>query len=168
MNKVNRERLRNILLDEQRRKYPNMEERYLIAEIAPDTNEKGIKKNIKQWCKAMGFKYTETNSSAKASVKIETLQHASGVSRQHTSIHYRKSEFEKGHHDIEISKNNRLFCIEIKAQNAKTKYKDKQSDIQIEFAKKMKDNYGNDYYIITGFDDFFSLYDAVIVEHSTT
>jgi hypothetical protein len=81
---------------------------------------------------------------------------------QKATVFYRKSEFEKGHHDIELSKNNRLWCIEIKAQNVKTKYKDKQSDVQKSYEKKLNEDFGNDYYIIRGMDDFFDLYDNVI------
>jgi hypothetical protein len=162
MNRKNSERLKQILLDYQEKKYPTIPRHLLLAQVYPDTNEKGIKKNVKQWCEAMGFKYTNTDSSAKASVSFETLKHASGIDRQHMSVHYRRSELEKGHHDIEISKNNRLFSIEIKAQNKRTKYKDKQSEVQKEFQSKLVNKYGNDYYIIRGMDDFFELYDEVI------
>jgi hypothetical protein len=110
----------------------------------------------------MGFKYTNTDSSAKASVSFETLKHASGIDRQHMSVHYRRSELEKGHADIEISKNNRLFSIEIKAQNKRTKYKDKQSEAQKKWQHKSETVYGNTYYIIRGMDDFFELYDNEI------
>ena len=162
MNRKNSERLRTILIDHMRETYPSLSDSQLFATIHPDTNEKGIKKNIKQWCNAMGFKYTNTDSSAKASVSFETLKHASGIDRQHMSVHYRRSDIEVGHHDIEISKNNRLWCIEIKAQNKRTKYKDKQSDVQKEFQSKMQNKFGNDYYIIRGMDDFFELYDNII------
>ena len=162
MNRKNSTRLREILINHMRETHPSFSERQLFAEVYPDTNEKGIKKNIKQWCNAMGFKYTNTDSSAKASVKFETLKHASGIDRQHMSVHYRRSELEKGHADIEISKNNRLFSIEIKAQNKRTKYKDKQSEVQKEWQEKSENVYGNSYYIITGMDDFFDLYDDVI------
>jgi hypothetical protein len=81
---------------------------------------------------------------------------------QKVSTFFRKSEFEKGHHDIELSKNNRLWCIEIKAQNAKTKYKDKQSEDQKSYEIKLNEDFGNDYYIIRGMDDFFELFDNVI------
>ena len=162
MNRKNSERLRTILIDHMRETYPSLSESQLFATIHPDTNEKGIKKNIKQWCNAMGFKYTDTDSSAKASVKFETLKHASGIDRQHMSVHYRKSDIEVGHHDLELSKNNRLWCIEIKAQNKRTKYKDKQSEVQKEFQSKMQNKFGNDYYIIRGIDDFFDLYDNII------
>ena len=162
MNRKNSERLRTILIDHMRETYPSLSESQLFATIHPDTNEKGIKKNIKQWCNAMGFKYTDTDSSAKASVKFETLKHASGIDRQHMSVHYRKSDIEVGHHDLELSKNNRLWCIEIKAQNKRTKYKDKQSEVQKEFQSKMQNKFGNDYYIIRCIDDFFDLYDNII------
>lgn len=162
MNRKNSERLKQILLDYQEKKYPTIPRHLLLAQVYPDTNEKGIKKNVKQWCESMGFKYTNTDSSAKASVSFETLKHASGIDRQHMSVHYRRSELEKGHHDIEISRNNRLWCIEIKAQNKRTKYKDKQSEVQKEFQSKLVNKYGNDYYIIRGMDDFFELYDNII------
>ena len=162
MNRKNSTRLREILINHMREMHPSFSERQLFAEVYPDTNEKGIKKNIKQWCNAMGFKYTNTDSSAKASVKFETLKHASGIDRQHMSVHYRRSELEKGNHDIEISRNNILWCIEIKAQNKRTKYKDKQSEVQKEFECKMQNKFGNDYYIIRGMDDFFDLYDEII------
>ena len=162
MNRKNSTRLREILINHMRETHPSFSERQLFAEVYPDTNEKGIKKNIKQWCNAMGFKYTNTDSSAKASVKFETLKHASGIDRQHMSVHYRRSELEKGHHDIEISRNNILWCIEIKAQNKRTKYKDKQSEVQKKWQEKSENVYGNSYYIVTGMDDFFDLYDDVI------
>lgn len=162
MNKTNKERLKLILLEQDRIKRPTVPDHCRVIEVFPDVNEKGIKKNIKNFCDAVKLKLSITESKAKAIARIETIQHASGTPRKKVSIYYQKSDFEKGHHDIEISKNNKLFCIEIKAQNKKTKYKDKQSGVQKKFEQKLKDDFGNDYYIIRGMDDFFDLYDNVI------
>jgi len=160
MTKETKQRLAEILRGEIANKYPNVNPAYAPITIHPDTNEKGIKKNVKAICNALGIKYTNTDSKAVMSVSASPMQHATGITRTHVSTHFRKSEFEKGHHDFEISKNNKLWCIEIKAQNIKTKYKDKQSDVQKEYAVKLKDKFGNDYYIIHGIDDFFELLDA--------
>lgn len=162
MNKQNKQRLHEILLDYDRQLHPNVPDHCRAIKIELDTNEKGIKKNIAAFCKAKKYKLAITDSAAKKSVKMETLQQANGRSIQKATVFYRKSEFEKGHHDIEISKNNRLWCIEIKAQNERTKYKDKQSDAQKSYEKKLNEEYGNDYYIIRGMDDFFDLFDNVI------
>lgn len=162
MKKTTKDRLYNILLEQDRLKRPNVPDHCRMIMIHPDVNEKGIKANIKQFCSAMKLKLSITESKAVRTAKIENLQHASGRTIQKVSTFYRKSEFERGHHDIEISKNNRLFCIEIKAQNKKTKYKDKQSDEQKTFEKKLNEDFGNDYYIIRGMDDFFDLFDNVI------
>jgi hypothetical protein len=164
MNKQNKERLYKILLEHDRLLHPSVPDHGRAIVIAPDVNEKGIKANIAAFCKAMKFKFDITDSAAKKSVKIETLQRASGKSMQKTTVFYKKSEFDKGHHDIQISKNNRLWCIEIKAQNKKTKYKDRQSEVQKQFEKKMNEDFGNSYYIIRGMDDFFSLYDEIILK----
>lgn len=161
MTRENSKRLYEILLEAHRIKYPALPANCRPIEIFPDTNEKGIHKNIKQWCDAMGFKYLRTDSKATAQVKIETLNHAAGV-RKKLSVHYRRSELEKGTADIEISKNNRLWCIEIKAQNKKTGYKDKQSQAQRDYEIKLKDKFGIDYWIVTGMDSFFDLYDNEI------
>lgn len=155
MKKATRDYIRKILEDDFREKYPTV--RFPIVTIYPDTNEKGIKKNIKQVCNVLGYKYLDTDSKAVRTMKQETLKHASGVDRVVTNFNYRKSHIEKGHHDCEVSKNNKLWCIEIKAQNVKTKYKDKQSDVQKEFQKKLKDKFGNDYYIVRGMDDFIEI-----------
>ena len=163
MTRQNSERLRDILIEYQAEKYPTIPRHLLLAQGFPDVNEKGIKKNIKQFCEAKGFKFLDTDSKAKAQVNIETLNHASGIKRQHVSVSYRKSNIEVGHHDIEISRNNRVWCIEIKAQNKRTKYKDKQSQVQKDFQSKMADKFGNDYYIVRGMDDFFELYDKTII-----
>ena len=162
MTKQNKQRLYDILLEENRILYPNVPDNCRAITIAVDTNEKGIKANLKSFCKAKKLKLEITDSAAKRSSIIETMTHPSGREFQKVNTFYRKSEFEKGHHDIEISKNNRLFCIEIKAQNVKTKYKDRQSDEQKSYEKKLNEVYGNDYYIIRGMDDFFDLFDSVI------
>lgn len=162
MTRENSKRFYDIMLDYDRLVYPNLPDHTRAITIYPDVNEKGVKKNLKQWCKAMGFKYTNTDSKAVASVKFETLKHASGQDRQHMTMHYRKSELDRGHHDCEISKNNRLWSLEIKAQNKKKNYKDRQSDEQKDFERTLKDKYGNDYHIITGMDSFFELYDNEI------
>ena len=162
MNKVNKLRLYEILLFENRILYPNVPDNCRAITIAVDTNEKGIKANLKAFCKAKGLKLSITDSAAKRTSTTETLIHPSGREIKKVNTFYRKSEFEKGHHDVEISKNNRLFCIEIKAQNIKTKYKDRQSDDQKTYEKKLNEVYGNDYYIIRGMDDFFDLFDNVI------
>jgi hypothetical protein len=112
---------------------------------------KESKQILKAFCKAKGLKLSITDSAAKRTSTTETLIHPSGREIQKVNTFYRKSEFEKGHHDVEISKNNRLFCIEIKAQNIKTKYKDRQSDDQKSYEKKLNEVYGNDYYIIRGY-----------------
>lgn len=163
MTRENAKRLRDILTAHQKAKFPNIPDHCLVVEVFPDVNEKGIKKNIKQWCAAMGFKYSNTDSAATASVKIETLKHASGQDIKKVSVNYKKSEFEVGHADIEISKNNRLWCIEIKAQNKRNKYKDRQSEAQKQWQIKSETVYGNAYYICRGMDDFFDLYDNVIL-----
>lgn len=162
MRKANKERLFNLILEQDRIKRPTVPDHCRVIMIHPDVNEKGIKANIKQFCDVMKLKLSITESKAVRTAKIENLNHASGRMIQKVSTFYRKSEFEKGHHDVEISKNNRLFCIEIKAQNAKTKYKDRQSQEQKTFEKKLNEQYGNDYYIIRGMDDFFDLFDNVI------
>lgn len=162
MTKQNKQRLYDILIEENRILYPNVPDNCRAITIAVDTNEKGIKTNLKAFCKAKGFKLEVTDSAAKRSSIIETMIHPSGRELKKISTFFRKSDFEKGHHDIEISKNNRLFCIEIKAQNVKTKYKDRQSDEQKSYEKKLNEVYGNDYYIIRGMDDFFDLFDNVI------
>lgn len=163
MTKASKARLTEILRGEVARKYPNVNPAYAPITIYPDVNEKGIKKNIKQICDALGIKYTNTDSKAKMSVSTAPLHHATGITRNHVTTHFRKSEFEKGHHDIEISRNNQLWCVEIKAQNEKTKYKDRQSDVQKEYEIKLKDRFGNDYYIIHGIDDFFKLLDTHVL-----
>jgi len=162
MTKANKARLHEILLEHNKKMYPTMPDHCRAIEIAVDTNEKGIKANLKAFCKAMGYKLAITDSAAKRSVRIENMTHPSGRTFQKMSTHFKKSEFEKGHHDIELSKNNILFCIEIKAMNKKTKYKDVQSDVQKSFEKKLNEEYGNDYYIIRGMDDFFELFDTII------
>jgi len=164
MTRQNSERLRKILLEYDQSIYPTVPDSCRAITIFPDTNERGIKKNIKQWCRASGFKYLDTDSKAKAHVKIETLRHASGVGRKKISVHYRKSEFEVGNPDIQISKNNRLFEIEIKAQNKRTGYKDRQSQVQKNYQEKSENVFGNSYYIVTGMDSFFELYDDVILK----
>jgi len=164
MNKQSKERLFQILINEHRSKHPSVPDHARGIKIHPDTNEKGIKNNIKAFCDAMKYKFSITDSAAKASAKVEKMNHASGSTYNKISIHYKKSEFEKGHHDIEISKNNRLWCIEIKAQNARTKYKDRQSDVQKTYEKKLNEQFGNDYYIIRGMDDFFDLFDNTITK----
>ena len=162
MTRTTQQRLYAILLEHDQLLRPSVPDHCRAIEIAPDVNEKGIKKNISAFCKAMKYKLAITDSAAKRSAKIETLTHPSGRSVQKVSTFFRKSEFEKGHHDIELSKNNRLWCIEIKAQNAKTKYKDKQSEDQKSYEIKLNEDFGNDYYIIRGMDDFFELFDNVI------
>jgi hypothetical protein len=112
----------------------------------------------------MKYKFSITDSAAKASVKIDKMTHATGVRFNKISVNYKRSEFEKGHHDIEVSKNNRLWCIEIKAQNIRTKYKDRQSEVQKSYEKKLNEQFGNDYYIIRGMDDFFDLFDNTITK----
>ena len=164
MNKQSKERLFEILIKEHRGKFPTIPDHCRAIKIHPDTNEKGIKNNIKAFCGAMKYKFSITDSAAKASVKIDKMTHATGVRFNKISVNYKRSEFEKGHHDIEISKNNRLWCIEIKAQNIRTKYKDRQSEVQKTFEKKMNEQFGNDYYIIRGMDDFFDLYDNTITK----
>lgn len=162
MTKQNKLRLFNILIEADRLSFPSVPDNCRAITIAVDTNEKGIKANLKAFCKAKGLKLSITDSAAKRSTTNETMTHPSGREYQKVNTFFRKSEFEKGHHDVEISKNNRLFCIEIKAQNAKTKYKDRQSDDQKTYEKKLNEVYGNDYYIIRGMDDFFDLFDNVI------
>lgn len=162
MTRQNKQRLLDLLLEADRLLYPNVPDNCRAITISVDTNEKGIKANLKSFCKAKGLKLSITDSAAKRSSSVETLIHPSGREIQKVNTHWRKSEFEKGHHDVEISKNNRLFCIEIKAQNDKTKYKDKQSEEQKSYEKKLNEVFGNDYYIIRGMDDFFELFDNVI------
>jgi hypothetical protein len=164
MNKQNKERLYKILLEHDRLLHPSVPDHGRAIVIAPDVNEKGIKANIAAFCKAMKFKLDITDSAAKKSVKIERIPQATGRTMQKATVFYKKSDFDKGHHDIQISKNNRLWCIEIKAQNKKTKYKDRQSEVQKQYEKKMNEDFGNSYYIIRGMDDFFSLYDEIILK----
>jgi hypothetical protein len=162
MKKENKQRLHDILMDYDRQVHPSVPDHCRAINIAIDTNEKGIKTNIAAFCKAKKYKLAITDSAAKKSVKMERIPQANGKVMQKATVFYRKSEFEKGHHDIELSKNNRLWCIEIKAQNVKTKYKDKQSEVQKSYEKKLNEDFGNDYYIIRGMDDFFELFDNVI------
>jgi hypothetical protein len=110
----------------------------------------------------MKFKLAITDSAAQKSVKIERIPQATGRTMQKATVFYKKSEFEKGTADIEISKNNRLWCIEIKAQNKKTGYKDRMSEVQKKYKEKSETVYGNSYYVITGMDDFFKLFDEII------
>lgn len=162
MTKQNKQRLLDLLIEVDKIKHPNLPDHARAINIAVDTNEKGIKKNIESFCKIMKLKYMETDSAAKRVSKSETMTHPSGREFEKVTSFYKRSNLEKGHHDIEIGKNNISFCIEIKAQNKKTKYKDKQSDVQKKFESKLKDDYGFDYYIIRGMDDFFELFDNVI------
>jgi hypothetical protein len=168
MTKANRARLAELLLQQDRIAHPTLADHCRVIEVFPDTNEKDIKKNIVLFCKIMKFMYKETDSAAKRVSKAETMTHASGKEFQKVTTFYKKSNLEKGHHDIEVGKNNITFCIEIKAQNEKTKYKDKQSQVQKDFEIKLKNEYGFDYYIIRGMDDFFDLYDNVIIPKLTT
>jgi hypothetical protein len=142
--------------------HPSVPDHGRAIVIAPDVNEKGIKANIAAFCKAMKFKLAITDSAAQKSVKIERIPQATGRTMQKATVFYKKSEFEKGTADIEISKNNRLWCIEIKAQNKKTGYKDRMSEVQKKYKEKSETVYGNSYYVITGMDDFFKLFDEII------
>jgi len=163
MTKQNKARLLDLLLEADKIIHPNLPSHARVLEVFPDTNEKDIKKNIKKFCELMKLKYTPTDSAAKRVSKSETMTHPSGREFEKVTSFYRRSDLEKGHHDIEVGKNNITFCIEIKAQNKKTKYKDRQSDAQKEFQSKLKDDFGFDYYIIRGMDDFLDLYDNVIL-----
>ena len=144
--------IQQILLQHSRLKYPNFPDEARYIQIHPDTNEKGIKKNLKQICEAIGLLFQITDSKAKPIHTMEKQYHASGNTYSKHSFKFRRSEFEKGHHDCQIIANNKVWCIEIKAENAKTKYKDKQSDVQKDFEIKLHMN-GTDYYIIRGMDD---------------
>jgi hypothetical protein len=151
----------NILLNDSRKKYPNFPDEARAITIYPDTNEKGIKKNMKQICTALGLLWQNTDSKAKPLHKMERVDHASGLQRTNHSFTFVKSEFAKGHHDCQIIAANRVWCIEIKARNETTKYKDKQSEVQKEFERKLNRN-GTDYYIVRGMDDFMELVKDVL------
>jgi hypothetical protein len=168
MTKQNKARLLDLLLKADMIIHPNLPNHARVLEVFPDTNEKDIKKNIKKFCEIMKFMYKETDSAAKRVSKSETMTHPSGREFEKVTSFYKKSNLEKGHHDIEIGKNNIAFCIEIKAQNKKTKYKDRQSKVQKEFEIKLKDDFGFDYYIIRGMDDFLDLFDNVVLPKITT
>jgi hypothetical protein len=167
MTKQNKARLLDLLLKADMIIHPNLPNHARVLEVFPDTNEKDIKKNIKKFCEIMKFMYKETDSAAKRVSKSETMTHPSGREFEKVTSFYKKSNLEKGHHDIEIGKNNIAFCIEIKAQNKKTKYKDRQSKVQKEFEIKLKDDFGFDYYIIRGMDDFLDLFDNVVLPKIT-
>jgi len=168
MTKANKARLLDLLLKADMIIHPNLPNHARVLEVFSDTNEKDIKKNIKKFCEIMKFMYKETDSAAKRVSKSETMTHPSGREFEKVTSFYKKSNLEKGHHDIEIGKNNIAFCIEIKAQNKKTKYKDRQSKVQKEFEIKLKDDFGFDYYIIRGMDDFLDLFDNVVLPKITT
>lgn len=149
--------LYNNLLAKDRLRYPNVPDAARDIRIYPDTNEKGIKKNVKQLCEFIGIKCIITDSKAKKHVRVNKIQLPNGNYREVTVTKYIKSGLSKGHHDCELSRNNRLYSVEIKAQNEKTKYKDRQSEVQKAWQFKMKDEYGNDYYIVRGMDDIKDL-----------
>jgi len=155
--------IQQILLQHSRLKYPNVPDEARYIQIHPDTNEKGIKKNMDQLCKAVGLLFQITDSKAKPIHNMEKQYHASGNTYVKHSFKFRKSEFREGHHDCEIKGYNHLWAVEIKAENEKTKYKDTQSDKQKEWEQYLK-SIGIDYYIIHGMDDGLALVQKILIE----
>ena len=88
--------IQQILLQHSRLKYPNVPDEARYIQIHPDTNEKGIKKNMDQLCKAVGLLFQITDSKAKPIHNMEKQYHASGNTYANILLNFVNQSLEKG------------------------------------------------------------------------
>ena len=145
----------DLIIEEQRRKYPNVPERLLpkpntFATAKPERKEL---RRIVTFINSSGGIASITDSSAKRIDNRKTYTDSVGFTRTIGSVTFVKNnDFTRGHSDITATWHGKPLFIELKRIDGK--YKDRQSSYQKDFEQNVTEA-GATYVIVSSFDTFY-------------
>lgn len=155
--------LRQLILEEQRLKYPTIPNKMLRVNIyQTDKPEKREKKRIEKFLNLVGN--ARCNIIENRGQRIDnrkTVTDVLGRKKVIGSVHFIGSGMRNGIADMMAVINGRAYDIELKRVYAKGK--DRQSEEQKDEQKRME-SAGGTYLIVTSFEDFYEWYKINITD----
>jgi hypothetical protein len=151
-------RLRELIIEEQKRKYPKNP--YPYADTFDNYKpEKKEKKRIEKFCELMGHNVLIIENRGIRKDKTKLVDDITGGKRIIGSVEYQKSGMKRGISDLLGSIKGKSVAIEVKRVYAKGK--DRMSNEQKKY-QQMQESDGGVYVIVSGFNDFVEWYDNFI------
>lgn len=155
MNKINKDKLNALMMEQLKQKYPNMPEAYIPKTDWTDNSANALTKCVIAWIQFMGGQAERISSQgqyregAKIPVGSGIMAHTKQLPGKWTP-----GQSTKGTADISATIRGRSVKIEIKQ-------KDKQSEAQKQYQQAIE-NAGGVYIIVRDFDTFMVWYDNFI------
>jgi hypothetical protein len=148
------DKLKELLIAEQKAKYPNSP--YLYANTFDKSKpEKKEKLRIQKFCELMGHSVSIIENRGQRKDNTKVVEDILGHKKLIGSVEFIGSGMKKGIADLVGGINGRSISIEVK--RVYKKGKDRQSNAQKEY-QQMVEKDGGIYIIVSGFDDFYNWY----------
>jgi hypothetical protein len=151
-------RLRALIIEEQKKKYPNTP--YPFAETFDGYKpEKKEKKRIERFCELMGHNVRIIENRGFRKDKTKLVDDVTGGKRIIGTVEFQRSGMKKGISDLLGSIKGKSVAIEVK--RIYKKGKDRMSDDQKKYQQQQESD-GGVYVIVSGFNDFIEWYDDFV------
>lgn len=154
MNKENKEKLEQLALAENRKRYPNFPDSARPKAKYSDKTANGLTKCIVDWVKLNGYHAERINTMGVPIDKRKIVTDVVGRQRQIGSMQWRKGGGTKGSADVQGVIDGRIYYFEVKIGQ------DRQSEAQKEFQRSVE-SAGAKYFIIRNFDEFIDVYKTI-------
>lgn len=155
MNRTNRQRFADLLLNESRVKYPNLPDHARAITVPSDSSTNGLTKCVIKWIELNGYQAERINSTGRYIDDRKIVTNVVGQQALIGSGKWIKSSGTVGTADISSVINGRSVKIEIKFG------KDRQSQAQKDYQAAIE-RAGGIYIIVREFDGFVEWWDAYI------
>ena len=157
MNKTNRQRLHDMMIEASRASHPNLPDHARIIKTPTDSTANGLTRLVIKWIELHGGQAERINTMGRMVDGRKVVTDVLGRKGMIGSMNYIPTTGTRGSADISAiikTKNNTVipWKIEIKIG------KDKQSDVQKKYEDKIK-LVGGKYDVVKNFDEFVNIFD---------
>ena len=155
MNRTNRQRIHDLMMESSRMSHPNLPDHARIIKIPTDSTSNGLTRLVIKWIELHGFQAERINTMGRMVDKRKIVTDVLGRKGMIGSMSYIPTSGTRGSADISAVINGRAVKIEIKVG------KDRQSDAQKEYEQSIT-SAGGVYLIVRTIDQFIEWWDETL------
>ena len=155
MQRTTLQRLKSLLTEQHKRRYPNLPDHTRSIKVPTDTNANGLTRCVITWIELHGYQAERISNTGRMIDKSKVVTDVAGRSAIIGSKEWIKGTGTNGTADISATIKGRSVKIEIKYG------KDRQSEAQKQYQAAIERS-GGVYLIVRDFDEFINWFDKFI------